>query len=657
MQDRILSTYVKDFVETYNLNELDEPTAFEHLASFCVVSKYNPENFEPGDVVVGGSGDLGLDGVGILVNDHLVRSKSDIDYFKEALHRLDVQFIFIQAKTSPKFEASEIGTFISGVRQFFETTPPPANQYILSLHDLKEYIFDSSVDMDKSPICRLFYVTTGNWGNDPTLLARITQGTKDLEATNLFSSVEFVPLDSDGVKQFYREINQKITRGIKFERHTILPTISGVTEAYIGILPCLEYLNLICDDNGNLNRRLFYDNVRDFQGHNAVNQEIEATVNDIERNDRFALLNNGVTIVARDKNNVGATFRLSDFQIVNGCQTSHVLHLNRDRLTENVFLPIKLIVTGDPEVINQIIQGTNRQTEVKVEAFESLAPFQKELEEFYLAVGRDRQDPIYYERRSKQYEHLNVRRDRIITLATQVQCFVAMFLNEPQSTHRYYGELLNSYRNRLFNDSHAHMPYFLAGAALNSVERLFSTGLLPRDLKRFKYQFLMVFRLMNEPFDLPQLNNRRINAYCQSLLDVLDDQSICESAFLRAAQVIGTCVSGMPFSRDPLERTRAFTDSLVASAGKAGAKQIAPATTARLHGYIKRFSRIKQYGFIAGDDGKDYFMHASQIADQGRRSPSPRQRVEFTPHSDRAWTSGDRCGILITGEFQLPNQI
>lgn len=47
MKDRILSTYVKDFVKTYNLGELDEPTAFEHLASFCVVSKYSPENFEP----------------------------------------------------------------------------------------------------------------------------------------------------------------------------------------------------------------------------------------------------------------------------------------------------------------------------------------------------------------------------------------------------------------------------------------------------------------------------------------------------------------------------------------------------------------------------------------------------------------------------------
>ena len=631
MKDRILSTYVNDFVDNFNLGELDEASAFEHLASYCVVSKYNPESFESGDVAVGGPGDLGLDGIGVLVNDHLVQTNSDVDHFKKALHRLDVQFIFVQAKTSPKFEAAEIGNFISGVRQFFEPSLSTTNEYIQALHDLKEYIFDCSVDMDTSPVCRLFYVSTGTWTDDSFLLTRINQGKSDLEATNLFSCVEFTPVDSDSLKRMYRELNQKVTRGINFEKHTILPTISGVKEAYIGILPCLEYLNLICDDHGNLNRRLFFDNVRDFQGHNAVNQEIEATVRDIERNDRFSLLNNGVTIVARDKNSVGTIFRLSDYQIVNGCQTSHVLHLNRDRLTENIFLPIKLIVTTDPEVINQIIQGTNRQTEVKVEAFESLAPFQKELEEFYTAVGRNRQVQIYYERRSKQYEHMNVKRDRIITLATQVNCFVAMFLNEPHSTHRYYGELLDSYRNRLFNDSHSHMPYYLAGSSLNSVERLFSSGILPWRMKRFKYQLLMVFRIMNEAFDLPKLDNRKIDDYCQALLDILDNQSLSESAFRRASDIIDSCKSRLPSSRDPLERTRAFTEALKDEAGKQGSKIITPATTTRLCGTIKQFSTTRGYGFIAGEDHRDYFVHISQITGQVLHLLSMGQRVEFTP--------------------------
>ena len=632
MKDRILSAYVNDFVNSFSLGRLDEPTAFEHFVSYYVVSKYNPEDFEPSNVAVGGPGDLGLDSIGILVNDHLVHSNTDVDYFKKALHRLDVQFIFIQAKTSSKFGASEIGNFISGVRQFFESSLPPANEYIQALHELKEYIFDCSVDMDTSPICRLFYVSTGTWADDSMLLTRINQGKSDLEATKLFSSVEFTPVDSDGLKQMYRELNQKVTRGIKFEKHTILPTISGVKEAYIGILPCLEYLNLICDDDGNLNRRLFYDNVRDFRGINVVNQEIEATVRDVDRNDRFALLNNGVTIVARDKNNVGATFRLSDYQIVNGCQTSHVLHLNREHLTEDVFLPIKLIVTTDPEVINQIIQGTNRQTALHEEAFESLTPFQKELEEFYKAVGRNRQDQIYYERRSRQYEQENIEREQIIKLANQVYCFVAMFLNEPDSSHRYYGELLNSNRSRLFNVSHDYMPYFLAGASLKAIERLISSEIISQRMKRYKFQFLMVFRIMNEPFDLPRLNSREIDDYCQALLEILDDPLRNESAFRRASAVIFSCESHWGSTRRRLERNKAFTNLLIAEAEKQSTKFEDSAMNARFFGTVKEFDSTLGYGSIAGDDEKEYFVHIDQISSQARQLFLMGERVEFTPY-------------------------
>jgi len=46
--------------------------------------------------------------------------------------------------------------------------------------------------------------------------------------------------------------------------------------------------------------------------NNPVNTEIRETVIDAVSNDRFALLNNGVTIVARDVGKVGATFRLKD---------------------------------------------------------------------------------------------------------------------------------------------------------------------------------------------------------------------------------------------------------------------------------------------------------------------------------------------------------
>ena len=49
------------------------------------------------------------------------------------------------------------------------------------------------------------------------------------------------------LRKFYRDLKQKIVREFLFEKHTIVPQISSVKEAYIGIVPCSEYLKLVCD--------------------------------------------------------------------------------------------------------------------------------------------------------------------------------------------------------------------------------------------------------------------------------------------------------------------------------------------------------------------------------------------------------------------------
>ncbi|MBI4279003.1 MAG: cold-shock protein [Armatimonadetes bacterium] len=48
-------------------------------------------------------------------------------------------------------------------------------------------------------------------------------------------------------------------------------------------------------------------------------------------------------------------------------------------------------------------------------------------------------------------------------------------------------------------------------------------------------------------------------------------------------------------------------------------------------GKVKWFNPDKGYGFITGDDGKDYFVHHSEIQVQGFRSLSEGQTVEFDP--------------------------
>ena len=252
-----------------------------------------------------------------------------------------------------------------------------------------------------------------------------------------------------------------------------------------------------------------------------------------------------------------------------------------------------------------------------------------------MAVGRSRNTPIYYERRSKQYDHLDVRRDRIITLAAQVKCFVGMFLNEPHSTHRYYGELLNSYRGRLFSESHATVAYYVAGVSLSTVEHLFAEGVVARDLRPYRYQVLMVFRLMNEQGALPRLDDKRIEGYCQRLLDILDDDVRGKQAFLDASKIVRLCQAQVPPSREPVERTKAFTSALIAAADRrddlVDAAAFQPASATRVYGKVKMFSDTKGFGFIGGDDGRDYFVHYTKIEGSGYRSLAVDRRVEFTP--------------------------
>lgn len=623
--DRIVASYVKDFADENGLVGIDESELFEHFANYCVISRDHPEPFELDHVHLGGSSDTSIDGIAILVNEHLVQSEREIDFFKKSLRRLDVHFLFVQAKTSEKFDMGDIGNFIHAVRDFFENKPPRGGPQIERLWKLKEYIYDASIDMSHTPQCTMYYMTTGKWLGDDRLKARIDADTAQLRNTDLFSKVLFVPLDAEAIRRLYRELRHKIEKEMVFEKHTILPSIENVQEAYIGIVPCIEYVKLISDEDGRLRRSLFYDNVRDFQGNNPVNTEIKETINDLAQSDRFALLNNGVTIVAKSVNKVGATFKLRDFQIVNGCQTSHVLHMQATALTDRIYLPVKLIVTDDVEVTNHIIKATNRQTEVKVEAFESLSPFQKKLEEFYVTVGKSLPERLYYERRSKQYEALPIKKHQIVTLPVQISAFIAMFLNEPHSTHRYYGELLKSYGGRIFLENHSPFPYFMTAYGLVVLEQLFFQQKLSRAMKRFKYQMLMLFRLTREPFDLPFLNSHKIDSYCESLMEALSKDQVL-TTFREAEAIITETLRTTSLQKFEAERLRAFTAELVDKTKR----NSTAATVQRERGKVSRFSAILGWGFIERAKGSDLFVHYSGIRGEGYRSLAPDQRVEFT---------------------------
>jgi hypothetical protein len=243
--DRILETYLSDFANEQNIEHLDKSDVFELFVNFTVLSRIHAGPFDLESTSVGGGNDNSIDGIAILVNDHIVTTKEEVDYFKKTLRRLDVRFVFIQSKTSEKFEMGPIGNFLFGVKNFFEQKSSiPSNPQVQNLRGIKDYVYEQSLDMNQNPVCELYYATTGIWKGDKSLLGRVDSDTRGLRDTKLFSEVKITWLDDEMLKKHYRELRNKVVKQITFDKHTTAPNIQGVLQAYIGILPGPEYMKL-----------------------------------------------------------------------------------------------------------------------------------------------------------------------------------------------------------------------------------------------------------------------------------------------------------------------------------------------------------------------------------------------------------------------------
>ena len=618
MKDRILEGYIDDFANQHGLGDLDQGKLFSYFVNFAVISRTTPDTLSLENFDVDGSDDLGIDGLAIIINGHPVTTPEETDHFLNTFRRLDVEFHFIQSKSATSFDTAEIGNFFFGVRDFFSDAPSsPINEDIKDYFELKEHIYSLSIHMEASPTCYVYYATTGLWDKPVHPVARAESQVGALKDTNLFNKVEFQPIDAGWLKNTYRALRQKIVREINFDKHTILPRIEGVTEAYLGIVPCSEFLRLLCDDDGEILRFLFYDNVRDYQGNSSVNREIAATLRNAGLNDKLVLLNNGITVVAKSIHKVGSSFKISDYQIVNGCQTCHELHRSRHLLSESAFLPLKLVVTEDAETTNLVIKATNRQTEVKLEAFESLGPFHRTLEDYYNVASRSKDRRLFYERRSKQYAGLPVKPHEIVTLATQAQAFLSMFLEEPHSTHRYYGEILRTNRDRMFINGHSPMPYFCSALALTIVRELMRKNSLPREAKRFTHHIVLVFRIAASGKKFPDLRSRKIEPYCQKMIDVLLDPGKARIELERAANIVLQALTKFDGERRLAPHLRNFTTHLE------------PSVKQRLSGRVIFYNIERGFGFIELPNERDVFVHVSNLKDTTQGFLSTNDYIQF----------------------------
>jgi hypothetical protein len=560
IMDRITESLLDEFSREHGLEHFTQENRFEHFASFVTVRRQFSETFDTDDIVTGSGGDIGIDAIAIIVNGALVNDVEALNEMAAASPHLDVMFIFVQASRSASFEAAKIGTFAFGVQDFFATAPKlPRNKAVADAAAVMAAIYSHSGKFKRgNPSLRLYYATTGRWTGEANLEARRKAAEDDLRALNLFKDVEFSCVGADVLQRLYSQTKNSIAREFTFVNRTVAPEIAGVSQAYLGFISAPEFVSIVKDEDGDVIRSIFYDNVRDWQGDNPVNTEIGDTLKS-DHKARFALMNNGVTVIARNLQLTGNKFHIEDFQIVNGCQTSHVLFNNEDLLDETVMIPLRLISTQDERVVESIIRATNRQTEVNAEQFFAMTEFAKQLEAFFQTFQNGKK--LFYERRSRQYDRLDIERTRVVTPRNMIRAFASMFLNEPYRTTRNYARLLDRIGTDIFAEGHKLEPYYVAAYSLYKLEYMFRVNKLDSALKPARYHLLLAARIIANKAALPRMNARDMTAYCKVITDILWDAAAAEELFTKAADAVSAVAAG-DLSGDNI-RTQPFTDKLM----------------------------------------------------------------------------------------------
>jgi hypothetical protein len=329
----------------------------------------------------------------------------------------------------------------------------------------------------------------------------------------------------------------------------------------LGFWTAKEFLRLVCDEDNNIIESLFYENVRGWEGYNQINGEIRETLKS-EVRDRFVLMNNGVTIIAKSLLTTGHKFTMSDFQVVNGCQTSNVLYDNRELLTdESVRIPVRVICTTDDGVMESVITATNRQTAIKSDQFFALKDFAKKIEAYFRTFDVDAR--LYYERRAHQYDSEDIAKARIVPHESLVRSVGGMFLQEPHRTTRNYSQLSAKVGKDMFRDTDRVEIYYTAALALYKLENMFKSKKLENSFKPARYHILMAARLIMDDKPLPAWNSHDMGKRCEVMIKKISATS--EDVLLMASDVVFNIVKGN-LDRDYV-RTEPVTNAILAKFG------------------------------------------------------------------------------------------
>ena len=403
------------------------------------------KNLQPGldgllHGLVDGEGDCGIDGFYCFVNDQQL----DHGFSIEGLGRNPrIEVVITQCKTSAGFNEQVIEKLdfhLPKLLQFERSEAELATFANARLLELTRLFLTLCTEVAPLNPRITFFVTYASRGEQvhPNVEAK----SESVRATlrRLFPG-SLVYFDFLGAAQLL-EIAQRsaqISKVMPFAEGP-LASDSEQGQGYVCLVRLHDYYKFICEpDSDVLQASMFEANVRDYQRASNVNKSISQTLGNAEAAD-FWWLNNGVTIVAPEVQQMGKKLHLTDPQVVNGLQTSNEIHRhfqNGGTRESDRHLLVRVIVATDEPVRDGIIRATNNQNQLPDSALRATDRFQYQLEEYLAGRG------FFYDRRKNYYLNQGKRLDRIVSVEALAQAVASCFLREPWRARAYPGSLLD----------------------------------------------------------------------------------------------------------------------------------------------------------------------------------------------------------------------
>lgn len=566
--DPLVKGLFSEFRRDHNLEGMADGDAFELFAAKLMLREDLLDQVELTDLLLDPS-TPGLDIVLLDINGQIVWSSEEVEDLCSGLARIEATLHLIQAKTSPSIDTAQILNMKNVVRRLVEGNPPKPDIYrkLSGISEAFKTLFEHHASkLKQSPDLRLYYVAPANDVSIGDELVDQAKGdaVHELGKFTFLGNVEFTIAGSSAIVMAARSKSNSNEVDIILEKQVNLPKMPNIDQGILGVMSIDQLLKLIESDDGSLDERVFYDNVRGFKGeNNVVNEQITATLSSADRA-LLPVLNNGVTVVATSyAPRPGDTITLTDYQIVNGCQTSHCIYLAKESIDGSlgdVFVPIRLVVTNDNDVATQIIRATNSQSVVDDSDLIALTEFQKKLEKYY--QQDEMKTLLTYERRSGQLYSVDVTRTRVVTIREQMRAVAATFLDLPHLAGRYPKQLYDLVGDLIFSSGDQYSPYVASAFAAYRLESAFRTTLEP-EFKPLRYHILTAYKRRLFPGSSFQLNNRKVVEQSKALVESLRQPDYV-SKFRRTAKEILADTGGSMPSTDRLKRSP-FTKEMISA--------------------------------------------------------------------------------------------